>query len=89
MSKGLDQDQARSFVGHDLEPNSLQKLSADANSRQKGNSSILLKVTKYSKNAVLCGTVHFVMSFSRMRISLAVGKKLFIGNAILFVSPTI
>ena len=33
MSNNLDPDQARPFVGPDLGPNCLQKLSADDNSR--------------------------------------------------------
>ena len=35
MSNRLDPDQARHFVGPDLDPNCLQKLSADDTSRQQ------------------------------------------------------
>ena len=35
MSNSLDPDQARHYVGPDLGPNYLQKLSADDNSRQR------------------------------------------------------
>ena len=35
MSNCLDPDQARHFVGSDLSPNSLQRLSADKTSRQR------------------------------------------------------
>ena len=35
VSNSLDPDQARQNVGPDLDPNSLQKLSADATSRQR------------------------------------------------------
>ena len=35
MSKSLDPDQARHFVGSDLEPNCLQKLSAEDIRRQR------------------------------------------------------
>ena len=34
MSNSLDPDQARRFVGPDLDPNCLQRLSADQNSRE-------------------------------------------------------
>ena len=34
MSKGLDQDQDRHFVGPDLDQNCLQRLSADNKSRR-------------------------------------------------------
>ena len=37
MSNRLDPDQARHFVGPDLGPNCLQKLSADDNSRKRVN----------------------------------------------------
>ena len=37
MSNCLDPDQAQHFVGPDLGPNCLQKLSADATSRQSVN----------------------------------------------------
>ena len=36
MSNILDPDQARRFVRHDLDPNCLQRLSADDPSTQKG-----------------------------------------------------
>ena len=35
VSNGLDPDQARLFVGSDLDPNCLQRLSADGTSRQR------------------------------------------------------
>ena len=35
MANSLDPDQARHFVGHDLVPNCLQKLSADDTSRRR------------------------------------------------------
>ena len=38
MSNKLDPDQARHFVGSDLDPNCLQRLSADNTSRQRVNS---------------------------------------------------
>ena len=37
MSKSLDPDQARHFVGPDLGPNCLQNLSADDTSRYRAN----------------------------------------------------
>ena len=37
MSNSLDPDQARRFVGHDLGPNCLPKLSADDTGRQRVN----------------------------------------------------
>ena len=37
MSNSLDPDQARRFVGPDLGPKCLQKLSADGTSRQRVN----------------------------------------------------
>ena len=37
VSKGLDQDQARRFVGPDLGPNCLQKLSTDDTCSQRAN----------------------------------------------------
>ena len=41
VSNSLDPDQARLFVGPDLVPNCLQKLSADETSRQKVNVSFM------------------------------------------------
>ena len=38
MSNNLDLDQAQRFVGPDLGPNCLKKLSVDNTSRQRGNS---------------------------------------------------
>ena len=35
MSNSLDPDQARHFVGPDLDPNCLRRLSADDTSRQR------------------------------------------------------
>ena len=37
MSNSLDPDQARPFVGHDLGPNCLPRLSADGTGRQRVN----------------------------------------------------
>ena len=37
MSNSLDPDQARHFVGPDLEPNCLQRVTADDTSRQRVN----------------------------------------------------
>ena len=39
----LDPDQAQQFVGPDLGPNCLQKLSADATGRQRVNSRCILQ----------------------------------------------
>ena len=42
MSNSLDPDQVRNFVGPDLGPNSLQRLSADDTCRQKDNHVIMI-----------------------------------------------
>ena len=41
MSNSLDPDQSRHFVGPDLGPNCLQRLSADDTSRQRAKTSPL------------------------------------------------
>ena len=51
VSNILDQDQARSFVGPDLVPTCLQRLSADDISRQRVNIDVLYFHLSSGKNA--------------------------------------
>ena len=44
MSNSLDPDQAQHFVGPNLDPNGLQRLSADDTSRQRVNDQVFLSV---------------------------------------------
>ena len=48
MSNSLDPDQARRFVGPDLGPNCLQRLSADDTIRQSYNHEISVLITSVS-----------------------------------------
>ena len=58
VSNSLDPDQARRFVGPDLDPNCLQRLSADDTSRQRVNTFSVLEM-------VLAASVaHFIMHSS-------------------------
>ena len=54
MSQSLDPDQARHIVGHDLDPNCLQRLSAEDTRRQKviKNDTFSLEL---STTACVCG----------------------------------
>ena len=45
MSNSLDLDQARHFVGPDLDPNCFQRLSADDTSRQRVRDKVTLVYT--------------------------------------------
>ena len=54
MSNHLDPDQARHFVGPDLGPNCLQKLSADDSRRQRVNLNVLVLKHRLIKKDKLC-----------------------------------
>ena len=47
VSNSLDPDQARHFVGPDLDPNCLQRLSADDTSRQKVKVGVAFRKVNY------------------------------------------
>ena len=54
VSNSLDPDQARHFVRPDLDPNCLQKLSADVTSRQRGDQTLTVRnVFVFSKPRTL------------------------------------